>query len=632
MLSDRVIFLNYPDAYKSLTVELCDFIEAAGYKCWYAHRDILGGNNYMERIVEAIKASKLMIFLLSEKSCTSRYVRREVELAYTCNIPIIPLRLEDFTVTGALEYSISENQWMNVWEKPFKEYFPQIISAVKRFLDVEEGEQKENELPESEDPPMPPEEEKALDIIEHKERIYLISKTITDSISPIVNFQIAWNYFWTHLELQKEKHPSEWEFKPLLPLAGIIALLRQPIILEEYNELVTLIGATVTAVILQSRTDEGKPNEKILSEITRKLVKKRELPESLIPHIVNLAIETVEVLGFDTFKEKSIEMKNKYKIYSNSGECELTEDGYKIQKALKDKYFIWIDLDNEILIQGEKVSIPGKSKKVLVILLKKFPYTVSYQEIYKGVMPSELQVDKTDTCVKNIVMKWIFSLKKTKLGKFIKPVYGEGYQMMKGSGSPNFCLIEKYCASTQDEDKKEPKIAVPLELDNKSPQREEEKPYKVYSHENSRNPQDATENDFEELERRALKENAFDVYFDSHKEEIIVNGKIKCFKSEKGPDAFTKMRLLEIILKNVGKSISIRKLIMDVWKGDEVKVGTIKQTLLRLNAFCDNKLKNFWKLREVEDYMAGEIKSNLTVYKSKLGVEFKYCLIERIEN
>jgi hypothetical protein len=159
---------------------------------------------------------------------------------------------------------------------------------------------------------------------------------------------------------------------------------------------------------------------------------------------------------------------------------------------------------------------------------------------------------------------------------------------------------------------------------------EKKKEYKVYSHENSRDPQPATEDDIGELERRALEEDAFDIYFDLFKEEIIVNGRTKCFNPDNVMDGHKRVRLLEFVLKNVGITVYKRKLLDEVWLGDEIKDGSIRQALLRLSTFCDGKLSPFYNLKKTEDYETGETIVKLIIYQKKAGAVFKYCLVEKI--
>jgi len=138
------IFINFSDKDRAKAVQLCEVLESSGFKCWISCRDIPAGANYKEKIIEALSTSRLMILLISETSCNSKYVIREVELAFDNDVSIIPIRIDDVKPAGMLKYSIATVNWINAFEKPLGEYYPLIISAVKGFNRIENDEEKES--------------------------------------------------------------------------------------------------------------------------------------------------------------------------------------------------------------------------------------------------------------------------------------------------------------------------------------------------------------------------------------------------------------------------------------------------------------------------------------------------------
>lgn len=143
MIQNKKIFISYSDNDQSKAIKLCEVLESSGFKCWLSYRDSIPGKNFLENIFEAMSNSALMIVLYSEKALSEKRLGQEAEIAFDTEIPIIPLRIENVEVKGVLKFVFGTLQWIEAFEKPFEEYFPQIISAVKRLLDVEERGQKD---------------------------------------------------------------------------------------------------------------------------------------------------------------------------------------------------------------------------------------------------------------------------------------------------------------------------------------------------------------------------------------------------------------------------------------------------------------------------------------------------------
>jgi TIR domain-containing protein len=95
--------------------EVVDFLEARGLKCWISSRDVGPGQNYQEAIVEAIAASKVFVFLFSGSSSKSDEIKKELSLAGSRGLAVIPLRLNAIVPTGALSYELATRQWIDIF-------------------------------------------------------------------------------------------------------------------------------------------------------------------------------------------------------------------------------------------------------------------------------------------------------------------------------------------------------------------------------------------------------------------------------------------------------------------------------------------------------------------------------------
>ncbi len=109
------IFICFSSKDEAVAREVAQFLEAKGLKCWFSSRDVSGGQNYQETIVNAIESASGMVFLFSTNSGASGEVRKELSLAGSVNAPVFPLRLSPITPSGALRYELSTRQWIDMF-------------------------------------------------------------------------------------------------------------------------------------------------------------------------------------------------------------------------------------------------------------------------------------------------------------------------------------------------------------------------------------------------------------------------------------------------------------------------------------------------------------------------------------
>jgi hypothetical protein len=147
MIQNKKIFISYSDNDQANAIKLCEVLESSGFKCWLSYRDTIPGKNFLENIFEAMSNSALMIVLFSEKALSEKRMVQEAELGFDTEIPIIPLRIENAEAKGVMKFVLGTLQWIEAFENPFEEYFPQIISAVNRSLEIEEQNKKDSQPP-----------------------------------------------------------------------------------------------------------------------------------------------------------------------------------------------------------------------------------------------------------------------------------------------------------------------------------------------------------------------------------------------------------------------------------------------------------------------------------------------------
>lgn len=106
------IFISYSSADVDVASDVADTISRNGWDCFLAHRDIHAGEEYAERIVDAIDHAKLMVLIMSKMSNDSQHVMREVERAVSIKLPILVYYTEDVVLSKPMEYFVKTQQWI----------------------------------------------------------------------------------------------------------------------------------------------------------------------------------------------------------------------------------------------------------------------------------------------------------------------------------------------------------------------------------------------------------------------------------------------------------------------------------------------------------------------------------------
>jgi hypothetical protein len=108
------VFISYASHDAAVAQQVCAALEAAGFSCWIAPRDVRPGAQYADAIVGAINEAKATVLVLSQSAIASSHVAREVERTASKHKPIIAFRIDAATLSRALEYFLSNSQWIDV--------------------------------------------------------------------------------------------------------------------------------------------------------------------------------------------------------------------------------------------------------------------------------------------------------------------------------------------------------------------------------------------------------------------------------------------------------------------------------------------------------------------------------------
>jgi adenylate cyclase len=141
------VFLSYSSADRPTADAVVAGLEAQGVRCWMAPRDIPAGTEYGQEIIEAVKACRVCVVIFSGSANASPHVRREVERAVSAQKHLVPLRIEDLTPTGAMEYALGGTHWLDAFKGPLDPHIADLVATCRRLLGASAAGERSGESP-----------------------------------------------------------------------------------------------------------------------------------------------------------------------------------------------------------------------------------------------------------------------------------------------------------------------------------------------------------------------------------------------------------------------------------------------------------------------------------------------------
>jgi TolB-like protein len=125
------VFISYASQDAAVSGALVEALERHGVRCWIAPRDVKAGAQYADAIIRAISGAKFIVLVLSESAIASSHVSREIERASSKKRPIIALRIDAAPLTPALEYFLSESQWVEAQTGRMETAYAKLIDDIR---------------------------------------------------------------------------------------------------------------------------------------------------------------------------------------------------------------------------------------------------------------------------------------------------------------------------------------------------------------------------------------------------------------------------------------------------------------------------------------------------------------------
>lgn len=125
------VFISYTANDFIIASKFRTLLETAGYQCWMAPDDINVTNlAYPSAILQGLDESSSLVVVFSDLTNFSTHVAKEVDLAISRKLLIMPLRIENVQPKNDLQYLLSLCQWIDKFDKTDEETLNEIITRL----------------------------------------------------------------------------------------------------------------------------------------------------------------------------------------------------------------------------------------------------------------------------------------------------------------------------------------------------------------------------------------------------------------------------------------------------------------------------------------------------------------------
>lgn len=106
--SEHDVFISYKREDSEKAFELVDLLKSWGIKPWIDKNGIYSSSDFKEVIEQAIESTRAVLFLSSELSNKSEYVKKEIRYAINCKKPVLPIMLDNTPFADGLRFDLSD--------------------------------------------------------------------------------------------------------------------------------------------------------------------------------------------------------------------------------------------------------------------------------------------------------------------------------------------------------------------------------------------------------------------------------------------------------------------------------------------------------------------------------------------
>ena len=128
---DPYIFISYSHKDSDLVFPLINQLNSKGYRIWL-DKGLNGGDEFHAQICRHIKNASAVIVFLSPYSNKSRYIAKEIDVAFKNSKPIVPVFLKETVLSDTLEILLGSYQHLFFYKyENDDEFIEKLLSSIK---------------------------------------------------------------------------------------------------------------------------------------------------------------------------------------------------------------------------------------------------------------------------------------------------------------------------------------------------------------------------------------------------------------------------------------------------------------------------------------------------------------------
>jgi hypothetical protein len=112
--SAKRIFISHASEDKRMARMVAGILRRQGWEPWIDESGILGGSSWAASIQQALKASSVVVLLITANSVAKEWVLDEVVAARNLRVPVVPAVLQDVRLPDELRFMLQRTHFVNI--------------------------------------------------------------------------------------------------------------------------------------------------------------------------------------------------------------------------------------------------------------------------------------------------------------------------------------------------------------------------------------------------------------------------------------------------------------------------------------------------------------------------------------
>ena len=136
------VFISYSSKDAEIALKVHTALQRQNISCWIAPVNIPPGEHFADQIVRAIREARVMVLVLSPAFVQSKHTRRELTLADSEGLEVIPLRICETRLDDAWLYFLCDRQWKDAMVAPLEDRVFELAKAIQLMVSRGKGVRK----------------------------------------------------------------------------------------------------------------------------------------------------------------------------------------------------------------------------------------------------------------------------------------------------------------------------------------------------------------------------------------------------------------------------------------------------------------------------------------------------------